>query len=123
MPFRLTNAPATFQRALDIILAGYKWHACLVYLDDVIVFSQSQEDHLRHVDEILGALGRDGVTLKLSKCSFFTDRIKYLGHIIRHLTLEIEEAATRSMTGLRNQQSYTKLRCFLGLCNVYRTQI
>eukprot|EP00171_Calliarthron_tuberculosum_P021997 IDg21997t1 len=45
MPFGLTNAPATFQRALDIILAGYKWQTCLVYLDDVIVFSQNYEDH------------------------------------------------------------------------------
>ncbi len=75
----------------------------------------------RHVHEILGALGRVGVTLKLANCSFFTDRIKHLEHIIiRPGTLEIEEAATRSLTGLRNPQSYTELRRLLGLCNVYR---
>ncbi len=78
MPFGLTNAPATFQRTLDIILAGFKWQTCLVYLHDIIVFSQSQEEHLQHLDDVLNALEGAGVTLKLAKCSFFTDRIKYV---------------------------------------------
>ena len=52
MPFGLTNAPATFQRALDILLSGVKWQFCLVYLDDVIIFSKSEEEHLLHVDQV-----------------------------------------------------------------------
>ncbi len=89
MLFGLTNAPATFQRALDIILSGYKWHTCLVYLDDVIVFSHTLGDHIEHVDAVLTALRGAGVSLKLRKCQFFTDRIRYLGHIIRPGTLEV----------------------------------
>ncbi len=83
MPFGLRNAPATFQRAVDIILAGIKWKHCLVYLDDVIVFSQSREVHLDHLDEVLGLLGRAEVSLKLAKCDFLQESVDYLGHVIR----------------------------------------
>ena len=82
MPFGLRNAPATFQRALDIILSGVRWQSCLIYLDDVIVFSWSTVEHLRHVDEILTLLRRVGVTLKLTKFSFFQPTVDYLGHVI-----------------------------------------
>ena len=68
MPFGLSNAPATFQRALDILLSGYKWKHCLVYLDDVIIHSKSGGEHIHHVDEILTTLGNAGVSLKLKKC-------------------------------------------------------
>jgi hypothetical protein len=56
LPFGLRNAPGTFQRAVDIILSEVKWQTCLVYLDDVIVFSSSREAHMRHVDEALTLL-------------------------------------------------------------------
>jgi len=71
LPFGLGNAPATFQRAMDMILAGVKWQICLVYLDDVIVFSSSPEKHLQHLDEVLTRLGKAGVILKAAKCHFF----------------------------------------------------
>jgi len=62
LPFGLCNAPAMFQRAMDMILAGVKWQICLVYLDDVIDFSRSPEEHLQHLDEVLTLLGKAGVT-------------------------------------------------------------
>jgi len=65
MPFGLTNAPATFQRALDIILSGLKWQLCLVYLDDVIIFSASAKQHVKDVDVVLTRLREAGVTLNL----------------------------------------------------------
>ena len=70
MSFGLTNAPATFQRALDIILSGMTCKTCLVYLDDVIVLSDTPENHVRALDEALTRLGRAGVTLKATKCQF-----------------------------------------------------
>ena len=82
MPFGLRNAPATFQRALDLILAGYKWKSCLVYIDDVIIFSNSLEEHLIHVRDILRVMHDAGITLKLNKCDLFTTKVKYLGPVM-----------------------------------------
>ena len=82
MPFGLTNAPATFQRALDIILAGVKLQSCLIYLDDVIVYSKTEEEHIGHVDHVLRLLREAGVTLRLPKCRFFRTTVEYLEHEI-----------------------------------------
>ena len=82
MPFGLRNAPATFQRALDVILSGVKWKSCLIYLDDIVIFSSNYEDHLEHVATILSLLREAGVSLKIAKSCFFRDKIDYLGHVI-----------------------------------------
>ena len=71
IPFGLRNAPATFERALDIILSGLHWQTCLIYLDDVIVFSKDTNEHVVHVAEVLTLLRSAGVSLKLKKCEFF----------------------------------------------------
>ncbi len=120
MPFGLTNAPATFQRGLDMVLSKFKWKTCLVYLDDVIIYSKSVEDHIQHVDEVLTALREAGITLKISKCTFFSDKIEYLGHVIKPGRLEVDQANTKSLRDARPPTSKTQLRSFLGLVNVYR---
>jgi len=120
MPFGLTNAPATFQRTLDILLSPFKWKHCLVYLDDVIIHSRDVKSHIEHVDGILSTLRRAGISLKLRKCSFFTRTVKYLGHVIKPGTLEIDSAATRSLKSARAPQNQSEIRSFLGMCNVYR---
>ncbi len=71
MLFGLTNAPATFQRAIDILLSGVNWQLCLVYLDDIIFYSKSEEDHIRHVDEVLLTLRKSGHSLKFKKSNVF----------------------------------------------------
>ena len=58
MPFGLRNAPATFQRAMDIILSGVRWKSCIVYLDDVIIFSKNDDEHLTHLEEVLQIITR-----------------------------------------------------------------
>ena len=80
MPFGLVNAPATFQRAMDIILSEVRWESVLVYLDDVIIFSRSFEEHVKHLDLVLQKLSEAGATLKFSKCKFFRQAVDYLGH-------------------------------------------
>lgn len=94
MPFRLTNMPAIFQRALDLILSKYKCKSTLVYIDDVIIFSNSVEDLIKHVDEISTALGKAGVSLRLKKSRFFSKTIEYLGFLVRPGTIELDEAST-----------------------------
>ena len=109
MPFGLRNAPSTFQRFVDITLAGLTWKVYLVYLDDIIVFSRSNEDHLAHLDTVLHRLYSAGLTLNLKKCYFFKDSVGYLGHVIRPGKLAVAEKTPRRFTQRvtqRPKQSY-----------------
>jgi hypothetical protein len=83
MPFGLRNAPATFQSFVDITLSGLTWKTCLVYLDDIIVFSKTPAEHMAHMDAVLKRLYRAGLTLNLKKCHFFKETVDYFGHMIR----------------------------------------
>ena len=81
-PFGLCNAPATFQRLMDLVLAGVQWSSCLVYLDDIIVMGRSFEEHLDNLGTVLARLKAAGLTLNPEKCSFFQKKVRYLGHIV-----------------------------------------
>ena len=70
MPFGLCNAPATFQRAMDLALSQYNWQKCLVYLDDIIIFSKTFDQHVQDVQAVLSVLQQTGIGLKLKKCDF-----------------------------------------------------
>ncbi|KAJ8524652.1 hypothetical protein ON010_g16465 [Phytophthora cinnamomi] len=81
MPFGLCNAPSTFQRLMDCVLRGLTWVSCLVYLDDVIVFTKgSVARHVVELAVVLERLAEAGLSLKVSKCSFAATRMEYLGH-------------------------------------------
>jgi len=79
----VVNAPAFFQRALDVIFSCLQWKTCLVYLCDVIVFSRTVGDKIRHIREVFLLLKKSGVSLKSSNCHFFQQEVEYLGHIVR----------------------------------------
>ena len=81
MPFGLCSAPGTFQRMMDVVLSGLRWSACLVYVDDIIVYAKSIAEHIQRLDLVLGGLGKAGQKVKLSKCSFGVEELKALGHV------------------------------------------
>ena len=68
MPFRLTNVPATFQRVMDMVTAGLKWMTCLVYLDDIIIFTQTFAEHLEQLEHVFQWLHKTNLQLKAPKC-------------------------------------------------------
>jgi Reverse transcriptase (RNA-dependent DNA polymerase) len=80
--FGLRNWPETLQRFMDITLAGLSWKICLVYLDDIIIFSITKEKHLEHMDAVLHRPYRAGLSLNLKKRYFLGDTVSYLGHVI-----------------------------------------
>ena len=82
MPFGLTNAPAIFQRTMDVVLAGIKWQYAMVYIDDIIVYSKTFGEHIRHLEDVFGRLAAANLTLKLSKCNFLCEEVQFLGHVI-----------------------------------------
>ena len=75
MPFGLTNAPATFQRLMESCLGEMHLNWCIIYLDDVIIFSKTPEEHIERLQAVLHKLRSAGLKLKPSKCEFFRDRI------------------------------------------------
>ena len=105
---------------MDIILAGFRWKTCLVYLDDVIVFSNNFDDHLKHVSQILKCLQNAGFSLKLSKCSFFKNEVDYLGHVVSPGKLAVAQKTTEAVAKFKLPETQTHIKSFLGLCNVYR---
>ena len=120
MPFGLCNAPATFQRTVDMLLSGYRRRTCLVYLEDIIVFSNTAEEHIDHLREVLAVLKEAGFSLKLKKCKFFSKSVDYLGHVIRPGRLEVATKKTEPVKCFEDSTMQTELRSFLGFCNVYR---
>lgn len=81
MPFGLANAPGTFQRMMDADLRGLVWQSCLVYLDDVIVFTKGDvAQHVVELAAVLERLSRAGLSLKAKKCTFGAEKLEYLGH-------------------------------------------
>lgn len=82
LPFGLCSAPATFQRMMDSVLTGLKWQTCLVYLDDVVVFSTTFEEHLSRLRKVLEAVRSAGLSLKPEKCHFGFTELKFLGHVV-----------------------------------------
>ena len=120
MPFGLCNAPATYQRTLDILLAGLKWQTCLVYVDDVIVFSKSFDQHLTAVADVLHILQEAGLSMNMRKCKFFSRTVDYLGHVVRPGRLAVAEKNTEAVRRAKYPSTQTELRSFLGTCNVYR---
>jgi len=120
LPFGLCNAPATFQRAVDMIQAGVKWQYVLVYLDDIIVYSTDAESHLSHLQKVFTLLGENGVTLKAKKCHLFSNEVEYLGHVIRPGRISVNEKNLKAIRKAIYPKTETQLRSFLGMCNIYR---
>ena len=82
MPFRLTNTPTTFQRLMETCLGDLNLHWCIIYLDDIVIFSKDLAIHLERIEAVLRKLEEAGLKLQPSKCELFRWQIAYLGHVI-----------------------------------------
>ena len=120
MPFGLTNAPATFQRLMDIVLAGLKWQCCLVYIDDVVIYSPTFEQHLVDLKNVFEALKTANLTLKASKCQFCRPEMRYLGHIITQQGIKPDPDLIKSVTHFPQPKKIKDVQSFLGLTGYYR---
>ena len=119
MPFELCNAPASFQRLMDLVLSGLQWAQCLVYLDDIIL-GRSFAEHIRNLDSVLQRLRESGLRLKPAKCAFFRQEVRYLGHVISRKGVSTDpEKVTRIATWL-TPTSRRKTQQFLGFANYCR---
>ena len=120
MPYGLTNAPATFQRLMDIVLAGLKWQCCLVYIDDVVIYSPTFEQHLIDLKKVFQALRAANLTLKASKCHFCRREMRYLGHIITQQGIKPDPNLIKSVIDFPQPRKIKDVQSFLGLTGYYR---
>ena len=88
MPFGLAAAPASFQQMIETVIGSLNLTECLLYLDDIIVFSRTFSEHVQRLSNVFKKLQEAGLKLNPSKCSFFKTRVKYLGHIISDQGIE-----------------------------------
>ena len=120
MPFGLTNAPSTFQRAMNNILKPILYGFALVYLDDIIVFSNSIENHLSHLECVFNLLKKAGLKLKRKKCEFFKEKLDYLGYIVSRKGITPNKKKLESILDYPPPKNTKELSSFLGLASYYR---
>ena len=116
----LVNAGATFQRLMDIVMSGLLFDKCLVYLDDIIVFSPDYDTQLDYLEAVLRRLTEYGLKLKPSKCKLFQKRVAFLGHIISADGIETDPEKTKAIDEWSTPTDVSQTRSFLGICGYYR---
>ena len=120
MPFRLCNAPPTFQRLMQNCLGELNLTYCLIYLDDVIVFSETPEEHLQRMQVIFDCLQEHDLKLKPSKCDVFKPDINYLAHHVSQKGVLPLKKNLESIAQCPPPDTYTKVKSFVGLVGHYR---
>src|SRR5436305_2846269 len=120
MPFGLTNAPATFQTLMNDIFRDLLDVCVIVYLDDILVYSKNKEEHEQHLRQVLQRLKNNQLYAKLSKCTFFTNSIEYLEHIVDEEGLRPNPRLVQALKDSSQPKTLKELQSFLGLANYYR---
>ncbi|GBG71139.1 hypothetical protein CBR_g8441 [Chara braunii] len=120
MPFGLTNAPATFQSLMDKVFCNQINRFVVVYLDDILIFSKSMEEHMRHLEEVMQILKDAQLHLNLEKSEFGRDSVIYLGHRLSAAGLEPEATKVEVIQKWPQPANVRELRSFLGLASYYR---
>ena len=120
LPFGLCNAPSTFQRLMELVLADLQWMTCLVYLDDIIVFGRSFEEHVSRLGEVLGRLKAANLKVKPTKCTLFSKQVSYLGHIISEEGVGTDPAKIETVRSWPAPTCVAEVRSFVGLASYYR---
>ena len=120
MPFRATNAPATFQRLMHNCLGDLNMTWCVVYLDDIIVFSDNPKDHIVRLEAVFKKLASAGLKLKPLKCFFFKEEIDYLGHLVSGKGVATSPKKIEAVIKWPVPQTVYDVRSFLGFVGYYR---
>jgi len=122
MPMGLKCASATCQRLMDRILCGsHKYAGTLI--DDILVYSKTFEEHLRHVGDVLDRIKRAGLTANVKKCHFSSDRIKILGHVVQNGLICPDPDKVAAIASWPRPKNKTQLKSFLGLVNFVRSYV
>ena len=120
MPFGATTAPATFQRLMHDCLGDLNMNSCIVYLDDIIIFSDTKKEHLERLEAVFQKLSAAGLKLKPSKCFFFREEIEYLGHVVSGKGISTNPKKVDAVAKWPTPKTVYDVRSFLGFVGYYR---
>ena len=120
LPFGLCNAGSTFQRLMDIVMKEANFEICLVYLDDIIVYSEEADEHLRRLEIVFSRLRKARLKLKPSKCKILQKHVTFLGHVVSNEGLSTDPEKIAAVVEWPRPTNQTEIRSFLGLCSYYR---
>ena len=120
MPFGLCNAPATFQRLMDIVFRDILWQFVVVYIDDINIGSKTFEEHLLHLSQVFERLRSAGLKLSPEKCFFFKDELPFLGHVVSRKGIHTDPEKLKVIREFPIPKDLTQLRGFIALASYYR---
>ena len=120
MPFGLTNAPAVFQHMANDIFRDFLDIFTIVYLDDILIYSKTQEEHDEHVRQVLRWLREYGLYAKLEKCSFSQNQVEFLGYVVSSDGISMDPMKVQAILEWQTPLSVRDVQCFLGFANFYR---
>ena len=120
MPFGLCNAPGTFQRYINQLLRDFLDDFCSAYLDDILVYSENEADHMDHCPKVCERLLEAGLHLDIDKCEFSVKRVSYLGMILSTEGLEMEPSKIKTILDWALPQTVKDIQAFIGFANFYR---
>jgi hypothetical protein len=120
MPFGLTNAPTNFMRLMDDVLRPFANSFVVVYLDDILIFNKTWEEHMRHIQQVLITLRQHKLYANLEKCCFGMNMVQYLGYIVDEHGVHVDPTKFQVIRDWPSSTTLTELRSFLELANFYR---
>ncbi|KAL5825390.1 hypothetical protein ACOSQ3_021453 [Xanthoceras sorbifolium] len=120
MPFGLTNAPAAFMDFMNKIFRSYLDQFVIVFINDILVYSGSEEEHVEHPKIVLKTLREHQLYVKLSKCQFWLDRVTFLGHVVSVEEVSVDPQKTEAIINWTQPTNVIEVRSFLGLAGYYR---
>lgn len=120
MPFGLTNAPAVFQRLMNDIFQQYLDRFILIYLDDILIYSENEEQHIEHVRIVFELLLKNQLYCKFTKCEFHVDSVEFLGYIVSNNGLQMNPKKIEVILNWKQPTNRLEVMSFIGFANYYR---